>query len=478
MLFNSFDFLIFLPIVFFIYWFVLNKSLLAQNLLILVSSYVFYAWWDWRFLFLLMTSTLIDYTFGLEIFKANKKRKRKLLLWLSILNNLVILFFFKYFNFFSESFSQLFSHLGFQAHPYLINLALPVGISFYTFHGMSYVFDIYNEKIKPEKDFIKYSGFVCFFPLLVAGPIERATHLLPQFSVKKKFDYAMASDGLRQILWGLFKKIVIADNCALLVNNIFDNYKDMSGSSLALGSVLFAVQIYCDFSGYTDIALGTAKLFGFSLIRNFAYPYFSRDIAEFWRRWHISLSSWFRDYLYIPLGGSRGSVWNKIRNTFIIFLVSGFWHGANWTFIFWGGLNALYFLPLLLSKKNRTHLETVAEGSFLPGIKDILKIGLTFGLTCFAWIFFRSATIDQAFYIVKKIFSHSLFTMPQPVPLKILFLIFVLFLVEWIQRGKQHAMVLASFQVPVFARWSFYLLLSVILIWMGAKQQSFIYFQF
>jgi D-alanyl-lipoteichoic acid acyltransferase DltB (MBOAT superfamily) len=360
----------------------------------------------------------------------------------------------------------------------MLNIALPVGISFYTFHGMSYVFDIYNEKIKPEKDFIKYSCFVCFFPLLVAGPIERATHLLPQFSTKKTFDYRMATDGLRQILWGLFKKMVIADNCATFVNQIFDNYTTMSGSSLALGSILFAVQIYGDFSGYTDIALGTAKLFGFSLIRNFAYPYFSRDIAEFWRRWHISLSSWFRDYLYIPLGGSKGSVWKKIRNTFIIFLVSGFWHGANWTFIVWGGLNAIYFLPLLLSKRNRTHLETVAEGSFFPSVKDAFKILITFGLTCFAWIFFRSGTIGQAVFIVKKIFSFSLFTRPELVPPKILILIFILFLVEWIQRGKQHALVFPAFQVPVYVRWGTYLVVSVLLIWIGARQQSFIYFQF
>lgn len=478
MLFNSLDFAIFLPIVFIIYWFVLGKNLFAQNLLILVASYVFYGWWDWRFLILLLASTLIDYSFGLLIHKHKDKKKRKFYLWLSIINNLGILFFFKYFNFFSESFTQLFNNIGFQVHPYLVNVALPVGISFYTFHGMSYVFDIYNEKIVPQTDFIKYSCFVCFFPLLVAGPIERATHLLPQFSVKKQFDERMATDGLKQILWGLFKKMVIADNCAFFVNYTFDHHDIASGSTLVFGTILFAFQIYCDFSGYSDIALGTAKLFGFSLIRNFAYPYFSRDIAEFWRRWHISLSSWFRDYLYIPLGGSKGSVLKKVRNTFIIFLVSGFWHGANWTFIFWGGLNALYFLPLLLSKRNRTHLETVAEGSFFPSLKDALRILLTFSLTCFAWIFFRSETIHQAFQIVKQIFTPSLFSVPEALPVKIIISIFFMLLVEWIQRSKQHGLVFASFQVPVVLRWGIYLSISILVIWMGAKQQSFIYFQF
>jgi alginate O-acetyltransferase complex protein AlgI len=333
MLFNSINFAIFLPIVLALYWFVTNKSLKLQNTLLLVSSYFFYACWDYRFLFLLIFSTLLDYFTGIKMFEARTPGMKKFWFWLSVCVNLGFLGVFKYFNFFAASFSQAMSLVGFQTSPWVLNIVLPVGISFYTFHGLSYVIDIYKDRIKPEKDFVVYSVFVSFFPLLVAGPIERATHLLPQIKKPRTFDYSQAVDGLKQILWGMFKKVVIADNCAYYANMIFNNSGDYSGSTLVIGALFFTFQIYCDFSGYSDIALGTARLFGIELLRNFAFPYFSRDIAEFWRRWHISLSSWFRDYLYIPLGGSKGGTWMKVRNTFIIFLVSGFWHGANWTFI-------------------------------------------------------------------------------------------------------------------------------------------------
>lgn len=413
MLFNSIDFAIFLPIVFILYWFVTNKSLKLQNLLIVVASYVFYGWWDWRFLSLIVFSTIVDYTVGRQLRNEENQLKRKILLWTSILVNLGFLGFFKYYNFFLDNFVTAFSFFGQEIQANSLNIILPVGISFYTFQTLSYTIDVYKRKLEPTNDFIAFSAFVSFFPQLVAGPIERATHLLPQFYKKRTFDYSKSVDGMRQILWGLFKKVVIADNCAEYANQIFNNSAEMNGSSLVLGALFFTFQIYGDFSGYSDIAIGTSRLFGFDLMRNFNFPYFSRDIAEFWRRWHISLSTWFRDYLYIPLGGSRGGTWMKVRNTFIIFIVSGFWHGANWTFIVWGALNAIYFLPLLLTNNNRNNLETVAQGKLLPSIKELSFIFLTFGLTVFAWIFFRAENIGHAISYISEIFSSSLFTIPK-----------------------------------------------------------------
>lgn len=324
MLFNSIDFAIFLPIVFILYWFVTEKNLKLQNFLIVIASYLFYGWWDWRFLSLILFSTLVDYSVGLKLKDEEKQNKRKILLWISLLVNLGFLGFFKYYNFFLENFTTAFSFFGTEINANSLNIILPVGISFYTFQTLSYTIDVYKRKLEPTKNYIAFSAFVSFFPQLVAGPIERATSLLPQFYKKRSFNYSKAVDGMRQILWGLFKKVVIADNCAEYANLIFNNSDNYSGSTLIVGAIFFTFQIYGDFSGYSDIAIGTSRLFGFDLKRNFAFPYFSRDIAEFWRRWHISLSTWFRDYLYIPLGGSRGGTWMKVRNTFIIFIVSGF----------------------------------------------------------------------------------------------------------------------------------------------------------
>ena len=389
MLFNSIDFAVFLPIVFILYWFVTNKNLRLQNFLIVVASYFFYGWWDWRFLSLILFSTLVDYIVGFRLEIEERQFKRKLLLWTSILVNLGFLGFFKYYNFFLDNFIASFSLLGLEFKANSLNIILPVGISFYTFQTLSYSIDVYRRKLKPTKDFIAFSAFVSFFPQLVAGPIERAENLLPQFYKIRIFDYSKAVDGMRQILWGLFKKMVIADNAAEIANQIFNNSADYSGSTLLLGALFFTFQIYGDFSGYSDIAIGTARLFGFDLMRNFNFPYFSRDIAEFWRRWHISLSTWFRDYLYIPLGGSRGSRLMIIRNTFIIFIVSGFWHGANWTFIVWGALHAIYFLPLLLTNRNRTYLGVVAEGKILPSVRELLLMMSTFGY------FLEQKTLDM-----------------------------------------------------------------------------------
>mgnify|MGYP001020387012 CR=1 FL=1 len=359
-----------------------------------------------------------------------------------------------------------------------LNIILPVGISFYTFQTLSYSIDVYRKKLEPTKDFIAFSAFVSFFPQLVAGPIERATNLLPQFYKKRTFNYSKAVDGMRQILWGLFKKVVIADTCAESANAIFNNSDNFSGSTLVLGALYFTFQIYGDFSGYSDIAIGTSRLFGFDLKRNFAFPYFSRDIAEFWRRWHISLSTWFRDYLYIPLGGSRGGKWMNIRNIFIIFIVSGFWHGANWTFIVWGGLNALYFLPLLIFNKNRQHLDIVAKGKNLPTFKEFFQILITFGLTVFAWIFFRAENIGHAFNYISEIFSTSLISMPgfkNPITI---FLVFIFIIIEWIGREQEFALEKFALNWNKYLRWFFYYVLAMFIILFIGQKQEFIYFQF
>jgi len=485
MFFNSLNFAIFLPIVFILYWFFTKGNLRLQNIILLLSSYFFYACWDWRFMFLLIFSTLLDYISGIKIHEATNNKVKSYWLWLSIGINLGFLGVFKYFNFFSSSFSDGLSLIGFKSNFATLQVILPVGISFYTFHGLSYVIDIYKNRIKPERNFIDYSVFVSFFPLLVAGPIERATHLLPQIIKKREFDYAKAVEGLRQILWGLFKKVVIADNCAEYVNTIFNHSIITPGSTHLLGAIFFSFQIYCDFSGYSDIAIGTAKLFGIDLIKNFAFPYFSRDIAEFWRRWHISLSSWFKDYLYIPLGGSKVNIKIKIRNTFIIFIASGFWHGANWTFIVWGFLNALYIMPLIIFKKNRHNLEIVAKGRILPTIKEFLSICVTYGLTVFAWIFFRSDNLGNAFSFISVIFSRSLFSLPQGetfignVNPKTMCIIIILFIIiEW--KGREQDFAIANFGKKWYRpiRWTWYCVILFYVFYFTGKQQQFIYFQF
>lgn len=478
MLFNSIDFAIFLPIVFLLYWFVTDKKLKLQNFLIVAASYLFYGWWDWRFLSLILFSTLVDYTIGRQLRNEENQLKRRVLLWTSILVNLGFLGFFKYYNFFLDNFIAAFSFFGTDIKANSLNIILPVGISFYTFQTLSYSIDVYKRKLEPTKDFIAFSAFVSFFPQLVAGPIERATHLLPQFYKKRTFDYSKAVDGMRQILWGLFKKIVIADNCAEYANLIFNNSADYSGSTLVLGALFFTFQIYGDFSGYSDIAIGTSRLFGFDLMRNFNFPYFSRDIAEFWRRWHISLSTWFRDYLYIPLGGSRGGTWMKVRNTFIIFIVSGFWHGANWTFIVWGALNAIYFLPLLLTNNNRNNLETVAQGKLLPNLKEVSFMLLTFGLTVFAWIFFRAENIGHAISYISEIFSSSLFTIPEIRPRNLILLILFFVLIEWLGREGQYAISQIGIKWKRPIRYVMYYVIIIAIFWFGGKEQQFIYFQF
>jgi alginate O-acetyltransferase complex protein AlgI len=481
MLFNSLPYTLFLPVVFLIYWFLAAKNPRLQNTFLLAASYFFYASWDWRFLFLLLFSTGLDYITGINIAKHNKRSLRLCWLWMSVSINLGFLGVFKYYNFFAASFADLFAHAGIHLHPRTLNVILPVGISFYTFHGLSYIIDIYRRRIEPERNFIVYGLFVGFFPLLVAGPIERATHLLPQLKKRRIFDYRQTVDGLRQILWGLFKKIVIADTCAVFVNTVFADPAAMPGSAHLLAAVFFAIQIYGDFSGYSDIALGTARLLGIDLLRNFAYPYFSRSIAEFWRRWHISLSTWFRDYLYSPLGGSRVRIWKKIRNVFIIFLVSGFWHGANWTFICWGALNALYILPSVIFQTHRNDLDIVAKGRLAPTGKELISMISTFALTVLAWVFFRSDTVGSAIAFIGKIFSPSLLSRFPTTHLQAYFIVPLacFFVIEWLGREDQFALARLGLQWPKPVRWSAYYGIFFYITWFSSSApQPFIYFQF
>jgi D-alanyl-lipoteichoic acid acyltransferase DltB (MBOAT superfamily) len=479
MLFNSTGFLIFFPVVFILYWFVTSKSLQWQNILLLVASYYFYACWDWRFLFLLVFSTVLDYLTGLKMEQYNDRKKKRFWFWLSVVINLGFLGIFKYYNFFVESFAEGLSQVGIHINVWTLQVILPVGISFYTFHGLSYVIDIYKGKIKAERNFVDYSLFVSYFPLLVAGPIERATHLLPQLKVPRKFETEHAVRGIELMLWGFFKKVVIADNMAVIVNNVYADPSGYSGMALVIGAIAFSFQIYCDFSGYSDIAIGTSKLLGIDLLQNFNFPYLSRNIAEFWRRWHISLSSWFRDYLYIPLGGSKLSMLLSIRNVFIIFLVSGIWHGANWTFLVWGGIHALLFIPSFIMKSNRKYKEDlVHRGKLLPSFLDIAQMAITFFFVTIAWIFFRAETVTQAFAFIKRILTNApgkqlLFENTDIMGYFISFAVFFSLSIYWLYRKNHLA-------VPTRARqFSICLLLLIIITLFGQfSKQSFIYFQF
>ncbi len=487
MLFHTLDFALFLPIVFVLYWFVTNRNLRLQNLFIVGASYVFYGWWDWRFLSLLAFSSLVDFFIGVKLSNEEKTSKRKFLLATSLFVNLGLLGFFKYYNFFVDSFVDAFSLFGNSFEITHLKIVLPVGISFYTFQTLSYSIDVYRKKLEPTKDVVSFFAFVSFFPQLVAGPIERASNLLPQFYTRREFSYENAVDGMRQILWGLVKKVIIADLCAVYVNNIFKGADALPGPVLFLGAVFFAFQIYGDFSGYSDIAIGVSRLFGFSLMRNFAYPYFSRDIAEFWRRWHISLSTWFRDYLYIPLGGSQGGLWSKLRNTMIIFVVSGFWHGANWTFVFWGALNALYFIPLLVRGKNRNNLDIVAEDKIIPSLSDFLRIVYTFIITCFAWIFFRADNVSSAFKMIGKILVQVASKLAYidtynylfyKVKLPVFMFLFIFIIIEWLGRKREFALQGVAYNLNPFARWALYLILFFFVLALGGNEVEFIYFQF
>lgn len=474
MIFNSIEFFIFLPVVFTIYW-LLRNHLRWQNAFVITASYLFYGWWDWRFLILIAFTSVCSWCSGLliEWYRQNGYLA-KCVSVINIVLNLLILGTFKYYNFFIASFAAMFPVL--ESDGLLLNIVLPVGISFYTFQALSYSIDVYRAKINATHDPIAFFAYVSFFPQLVAGPIERATNLLPQFEKKRTFDYDMAVDGVRQMLWGFFKKLVVADNCAIFVDEVWGNFANESGSTLWLAVMLFAVQIYGDFSGYSDIAIGTSKLFGIHLMKNFDNPYFSRDIAEFWRRWHISLTTWFRDYIYIPLGGSRVVMWKVVRNTFVIFLVSGLWHGANWTFVAWGAYHAVLFLPLIVSGKNRRYNGVVAAGRSLPSVKELLQILLTFVLVVFGWVLFRSESIDQAISYWGQMLSGSLFCTPS-LPMKVISFSVLMFGIEWVQRGKMHSFDLSGIKSHL-VKYACYLGVLAFIFVFGGFRESFIYFQF
>jgi len=482
MLFNSIEFAIFLPLVFLVHWLLAPNSSRVQNLVLLISSGVFYGWWDPRLLGLLVGSILFNYQCAIWIDDASNPVVRRRLLWLVALVDFGLLGFFKYFNFFQESLVSAFTLFGSSLESHSLDIILPVGISFYTFIAFGYVADVHQRKTKATRNLATFATFVSFFPQVLAGPIERSHGLLPQLFVSRKFDPAIGIDGLRQILWGLFKKVAIANTAAEYANQVFDAPAGASGSTIAVGAIFYSIQIYCDFSGYSDIALGTARLFGIELVKNFDFPYFSRDIAEFWRRWHISLNSWFRDYIYIPLGGSRGGVTTKIRNTFAIFLVSGLWHGANWTFIVWGALNAAYFLPLLLGKKHRSNMDVVAQGRLLPSIGELARMGATMFLTAIAWIVFRSANLHDAWTALSALFSPTLLSLPTISGLKgaliATALSVILFGIEWL--GRENAYGIQKFLInrPKVFRISFYYALVFAIFWFSGKSQQFIYFQF
>lgn len=477
MLFNSVEYAVFLPIVFLLYWFVFNRNVKGQNLFVLVASYVFYAWWDWRFLGLIFITSLTTYVSGL-IIENNQEtpQKAKLVSALNIVVNLLILGVFKYYDFFASSFANAF--LAGKTDGLLLKLVLPVGISFYTFKALSYSIDVYRGKMEPTRDIVQFFAFVSFFPQLLAGPIDRATTLLRQFAKPRTFKYEEGVDGMRQILWGLFKKLVIADNCAVYVDQIFSSYQTQSGSTLLLAAILYTFQIYGDFSGYSDMAIGTGKLFGFRFMQNFKVPYFSRNIAEFWRRWHISLTSWFRDYIYIPMGGSRCSKARIVLNTFVVFLISGLWHGANWTFIVWGAYHALLFLPLILLGKNRRFRDTVAEGRLFPNLKELGQMLLTFFLAVVGWIIFRADSIAQAWSYMQGVIDKSLFTVPDAPGITGVSLgIAVMLVVEWLQRKREYALDLATVKPAVF-RYAIYLGVLFLTFAFGGHTENFIYFQF
>lgn len=473
MIFNSIEFVLFLPLVFLLYWFVFkNRS--QQNILLLVASYFFYGWWDWRFLLLILFSSILDFIIAKKIEKNTNSKTRKILLFSSLCFNLGLLFYFKYCNFFIESFTNAFTFLGQEITSSHINIILPVGISFYTFQTLSYTIDVYKKKLSATNDAVSFFAFVSFFPQLVAGPIERAKNLLPQFLKERKFQGALAILGVKLIIWGMFKKIVIADNTGILVDLVYDNFETQNQLSLLIAAVLFSFQIYCDFSGYSDIAIGVSRLFGFNLMTNFSFPYFSRDIAEFWRRWHISLSTWFRDYVYIPLGGSKAF---KTRNIFIVFLLSGFWHGANMTFIFWGLIHALLFIPLFITGRylKNKHSKNITK----INIKPILSTILTFSMVTLAWVFFRAENITQAFLFVERIFINDfnenvLFSSNKYLLILLIsvFSILILLFIEAIFYMEN------KIEVALNGKWLLFLV--VIIAFFGAfkNHSEFIYFQF
>lgn len=469
-LFNSLEFLFFLPIVFALYWLCAGRANL-RNLVIVIASYAFYGWWDYRFLALLALSTASSYASGIAIEKCQERKTAKWICAANVVLNLSILAFFKYFNFFGENFARMMDMLGWHTDWVMLDILLPVGISFYTFQAIGYTIDVYRRSTEASHNPITFAAFISFFPQLVAGPIERAGTMIHQFSGKVRFSQKFY-DGMRQMLWGFFKKMVIADNCAVFVDMVWDKYDVLNGSTMLLAAVFFTFQIYGDFSGYSDIAIGTGKLFGIDLSTNFKTPYFATNIGDFWRRWHISLMSWFRDYIYIPLGGSRVSKIITARNILLVFALSGLWHGANWTFVTWGIYHAILLIAysLFISKIK------------LPksAITSVIGALLTFAAATIGWIIFRSADINEAWGIISKIFSASLFDYARTNKEHYLVYIAVMLVVEWVYRKQEHALCISGTGLLKYkaARWAVYYLIVVVIILLAGPNGTFIYFQF
>ncbi|WP_143962625.1 MBOAT family O-acyltransferase [Litoribacter populi] len=466
MLFNSLEFAIFLPLVFFLFWALAKKGVTAQNVLLLGASYFFYGWWDWRFLSLIFISSLVDYFVGLKMSKTEEPQTRKYLLWISLGVNLGFLAFFKYFNFFMDSFTEAFTFFGSSVPANRLNIILPVGISFYTFQTLSYTIDIYYKRLEPTKNLLAFMTFVSFFPQLVAGPIERASNLLPQFFRERKFSYENASQGLKMMLWGFFMKVAVADRLAIYVDDVFTSPETHSWLTLSVTTVFFAFQIYGDFAGYSLIAIGCAKLFDFELMTNFRRPYFATSFKSFWGRWHISLSTWFKDYVYIPLGGSRVSSQRSSFNLMATFIISGFWHGANWTFIVWGALHGFY---------------QILEKHLIKGnVPKNLMMVIVFALTCLAWVFFRAPSVSEAFVVVSRILTGAgsgLYFGDKGIFLFGLIALAILFINDYITEYKPSLQLIYHPQVLV--RFSAILLILMYITALGVFDRSqFIYFQF
>ena len=490
MLFNSIEFGIFFLIVFILYWFVVNKNLKLQNVLLLLASYFFYGWWDWRFLILLVLISILNYFIGIRIDKNDTDKKKKIWLIVGLIINIGILGAFKYYNFFVDSFIDLMSFIGFNLTKSTTKIIIPLGISFYVFLSLSYIIDIYKQNLNANKNIVEVLLTLSFFPIILAGPIQRPTALLPQITNKREFNYDQAVDGLKQFLWGLFAKAVTADNLSLYVDNIFLNFHNYSGSTLAIGAIFYTIQIYADFSGYSNMAIGIAKLLGFSLMQNFAYPYFSRDISQFWKRWHISLVTWFRDYVFLPLSFTiSGRIKSEkvlfIKSDLFIYIVAsivtwfltGLWHGANYTFILWGMIHGFFLILYQWQRNPRKKLFKRIGVNNKNSVIIIIETIVTMMIIIIAWVFFRSNSIQEAFLFLKGLFSESLFKIPECNPTNISFILIIFFAAEWLQRNKQHALHLENIE-SIIIRWGIYLSVILMILYLGGSQQNFIYFQF
>lgn len=483
MVFNSIPFTVFFLVFFFLYWFVFKRNLNAQNLLLLAGSYFFYAWWDWRFLLLLIGVSMLNYYLGIQIPKTKNNGKRKVLLLIGLLQGIGALVFFKYFNFFITSFVDAFQFFNVHLNLRTIRIILPLGISFYTFRTLSYLLDIDKGKIEPTTDWVVFFSYVAFFPSLISGPIDRATLLVPQLEKKRVFSYDMAVDGFRQILWGLFKKLVVADNCGIYTNQVWDNFDTMPASSLILGLFLYTIQIYADFSGYSDMAIGFARLIGFKITKNFDFPFFTQNIAEFWQRWHISLTSWMTEYVFTPLSirfrdwGNNGLILAILINFFII----GIWHGANWTFVVFGLLHGSYYIPLILQGKIFKRKKSL-KGKLIPSFTEFRNMVGVFLMAMVGFVIFRSDNMTQAIEFYKNMFSMSAFTLPQVEgklgALITLGFVFVMMLIEWMGKSGNYAIERVGQSMPKFARWTFYYVLILVIFFFSATSKEFIYFQF